>query len=226
MKKVLIAPSTDPCSINELTKYAKEVEKAGADILHCDIMDGKFVPKRTYDYMILAFIRKSTNLKLDVHLMVENPMKVAQDYIKYGADSVILHYEAFKDKIQLVSAVQTLKRTGAKIGVAINPTTPVSVLEHLLKYLDIVLVMSVEPGKSGQQFIKDSLVKIAYLNKKRLDEGFNYIIEVDGGINAMNSQIVAISGADVLVSGAAVYNSKDRKRMISDLRGEFDINKD
>lgn len=226
MKKVLIAPSTDPCSVKDLTKYAKEIEKAGADWLHCDIMDGKFVPKRTYDYLIMAFIRKSTNLKLDVHLMVENPMKVAKDYAKYGADSITFHYEAFKDKIQLVSAIQTLKNLGVKVGVAIKPSTPVNVLEHILKYLDIVLVMSVEPGKSGQQFIKDSLVKVAFLNKKRLEEDYNFLIEVDGGINPVNASIVAISGADVLVSGSAVFNSRNKKQTIIDLRGEFDINKD
>ena len=226
MKEVLIAPSTDPCAVKDLTKYAKEMEKAGADWLHCDIMDGKFVPKRTFDYLILAFIRKSTNLKLDVHLMVENPMKVAKDYVKYGADSVTFHYESFKDKIQLVNAVQTLKRLGVKVGVAIKPSTPVNALEHILKYLDIVLVMSVEPGKSGQQFIKESLVKIAFLNKKRQDEGYNFLIEVDGGINLINASIVAISGADVLVSGNTIFKSTDRKRTISDLRGEFDINKD
>ncbi len=226
MKKVLIAPSTDPCSINELTKYAKEVEKAGADWLHCDIMDGKFVPKRTYDAMIFAFIRKSTNLKLDVHLMVENPLKTAKEFIKYGADSITIHYEAFKDKIQLISTLQTLKRMGVKVGVSLKPNTPINFLDNILKYVDIVLVMSVEPGKSGQQFIKDSLIKIAYLNKKRLEDGLDFLIEVDGGINAINSQIVAISGADVLVSGSTVYKAKDRQRMISDLRGEFEMNKD
>lgn len=225
MKKVLIAPSTDPCVIKDLTKYVKELDRAGADWIHCDIMDGKFVPKRTYDYLILAFLRKATNLTLDVHMMVENPMKVVQEYIKYGADIITVHYEAFHDKIQLVNALQQIKKMGVKVGVSIKPSTPVSLLENILKYVDLVLIMSVEPGKSGQEFIKESLVKIAFLNKKRLDEDLDFLIEVDGGINTVNASIIAISGADILVSGNCVFKSPDKKKTINALRGEFEVNK-
>ncbi len=220
MKNILIAPSTDPCAVKDLTKYVKELEEAGADLIHCDIMDGKFVPRRTYDYMILAFIKKSTKLKLDVHLMVQNPVNVAKDYVRYGADRIIIHYEAFPDKIQLVGAIQAIKKLGVEVGVAINPKTPVKVLDSILKYVDLVLVMSVEPGQSGQKFIKDSLIKIAYLNKKRVEEGLDFLIEVDGGINSINAPIIAVSGADILVSGSAIYNAEDRAAIIKEIHGD------
>lgn len=219
MKKIMIAPSTDPCAVKDLTKYVKELEDAGADLIHCDIMDGKFVERRTYDYMILAFLRKSTKLKLDVHLMVQNPASVAKNYVRYGADRIIIHYESFRDKIELVGAVQMIKKLGVEVGVAINPKTPVKVLDTILKYVDLVLVMSVEPGKSGQQFIKDSLVKIAYLNKKRAEDCLNFLIEVDGGINSINAPIIAVSGADILVSGSAIYNAENKAQIIQEMHG-------
>ena len=220
MKKILVAPSTDPCAVKDLTKYVQELEEAGADLIHCDIMDGKFVERRTYDYMILAFIRKSTKLKLDVHLMVKDPISVAKNYVRYGADRIIIHYESFPDKIQLVGAIQTIKKLGVQVGVAINPSTPVKVLDSILKYVDLVLVMSVAPGKSGQQFIKDSLIKIAYLNKKRTEDELEFLIEVDGGINSINASIVAVSGADIVVSGSAIYNAEDRAAVIREMHGE------
>lgn len=220
MKKILIAPSTDPCPVKDLTKYVKTLEEAGADLIHCDIMDGKFVERRTFDYMILAFIKKSTRLKLDVHLMVQNPTMVAKHYVRYGADRIIIHYEAFPDKIQLVGAVQSIKKLGVSVGVAINPKTPVKVLDTILKYVDLVLVMSVEPGKSGQAFIKDSLIKIAYLNKKRTEENLNFLIEVDGGINEIYAPIVAVSGADIVVSGSAIYNAENKENMIKLMHGQ------
>jgi len=221
MKKIQIAPSTDPCPIKDLTKYVKEVEGCGADLIHCDIMDGKFVPKRTFDYMVLAFLRKVTKLKLDVHMMVSEPLKMAKDFVRYGADFITIHYEAFHDKIQLVGALQSIKKLGVKVGIAIKPKTPVKCLDNILKFVDLVLVMSVEPGKSGQEFIKDSLVKIAYLNKKRTEEDLDFLIEVDGGINTINASIVAVSGADILVSGSVIYNSLDKKKTIDEMHGKY-----
>ena len=221
MKKIQIAPSTDPCPIKDLTKYVKELEGCGADLIHCDIMDGKFVPKRTFDYMVLAFLRKVTKLKLDVHMMVTEPLKVAKYFVRYGADMITIHYEAFHDKIQLVGALQSIKKLGVKVGVAIKPATPVKCLDNILKFVDLVLVMSVEPGKSGQEFIKDSLVKIAYLNKKRTEDKLDFLIEVDGGINTINASIIAVSGADILVSGSVIYNSGDKKKTISEMHGKY-----
>lgn len=223
MKKILIAPSTDPCPIKDLTKYVKDLEKDGADWIHCDIMDGKFVPKRTFDYLILAFIRKETKLPLDVHLMVEQPMKVFKDYIKYGADVITVHYEVFPDKLTLINALKQIRDTGVKVGISIKPETPVEVLDNLLHFIDLVLIMSVEPGKSGQDFIKDSLIKVAYLNKKRTERGLDFLIEVDGGINTTNASIITVSGADVLVSGSVVYNSENRAKTMDMLRGKKEL---
>ena len=151
--------------------------------------------------------------------MVQNPTAVAKNYVRYGADRIIIHYEAFRDKIELVGAVQMIKKMGVEVGVAINPKTPVKVLDQILKYVDLVLVMSVEPGKSGQQFIKDSLVKIAYLHKKRTEDGLNFLIEVDGGINSINAPIISVSGADILVSGSAIFNAENRAQIIQEMHG-------
>lgn len=220
MKKVLIAPSTDPCAIKDLTEYVKQLEKDGADWIHCDIMDGKFVPKRTFDHLIFAFLRKATSLPLDVHLMCSQPMAVAKDFIKYGADGITVHYEAFNDKISLLTSLQELRSLGVRVGLSIKPETPVQKVENLLNYLDLVLIMSVEPGKSGQSFIKDSLIKIAYLSKKRSELGLNFLIEVDGGVNETNASIITVSGADVLVSGNCVFLSENRRKTMEILRGE------
>ncbi len=220
MKNLLIAPSTDPCPIKDLTEYAKLVEKSGADWLHCDIMDGKFVPKRSFDYLVFAFLRKATNLFLDVHLMVNEPMKVVKDYVKYGANSITIHYESFSDKVELINALQTIRGMGVKVGLSIKPDTPVQAVENLLRYIDILLVMSVYPGKSGQEFIQDSLIKISYLSKKKAELGLDILIEVDGGVNFTNASIISVSGADVLVSGSCIYNAKDKKKAIETLKGK------
>ncbi|MBQ8761938.1 MAG: ribulose-phosphate 3-epimerase [Clostridia bacterium] len=217
-KKVLIAPSTHPCPLKDLSKYAKELELAGADWLHCDIMDGKFVPARTFDQLVVAFLKKSTNLLLDVHLMIKDPMRVVAEYVKYGANNITIHYECFDDKIELINALQQIKKLGVNVGISLKPQTPIENIFTILPYVDLVLVMSVEPGASGQTFIKSSIQKIAKLNKKRNESGYNFIIEVDGGINTTNAQIVAISGADVLVSGSEVYKSSNRAKTIEKLK--------
>lgn len=218
-KKVLIAPSTHPCPIKELSKYAKELELNGADWLHCDIMDGKFVPDRTFDQLVFAFLKKSTNLYLDVHLMVKEPMKVVDEYAKYGANGITVHYECFNDKISLINALQHIKSLGINAGLSIKPGTDIETIFSVLPYLDLVLIMSVEPGASGQQFIKSSIQKIARLSKKRAETNGKFLIEVDGGINTTNAQLISISGADVLVSGSVVYNSTNKKETILKLKG-------
>ena len=220
MKKILVAPSTDPCDIKDLAIYVKELEKQGADWIHCDIMDGKFVKNRTYDHLVFAFLRKATSLPLDVHLMVENPMDVVDNYVKYGANIITVHYEAFHDIIELINALQEIRRKGVKVGISIKPQTQVEKLSHLINYVDLVLIMSVEPGASGQTFQKESLIKIAYLNKKRAELGLDFLIEVDGGVNTINAPIIAVSGADVLVSGSAIFNSNDRRQTMQILRGK------
>ena len=218
-KKVLIAPSTHPCPIKELSKYAKELELNGADWLHCDIMDGKFVPDRTFDQLVFAFLKKSTNLYLDVHLMVKEPMKVVDEYAKYGANGITVHYECFNDKISLINALQHIKSLGINAGLSIKPGTDIETIFSVLPYLDLVLIMSVEPGASGQPFIKSSIQKIARLSKKRAETNGKFLIEVDGGVNTTNAQLISISGADVLVSGSAVYNSINKKETILKLKG-------
>lgn len=219
MKNILIAPSTDPCPIKDLGQYAKKLELAGADWLHCDIMDGKFVPKRTFDSIVFALLAKSTNMPLDVHLMVADPTRYAKDFAKYGAHNITIHFESFSNKILLINALQQIRDLGVKVGISIKPGTPVTELDNILPYVDIVLVMSVEPGKSGQQFMKEALSKISHLSKKRAEFDYKFLIEVDGGVNTTNSSIIAVSGADVLVSGSAIYSSKSYKKVIDELKG-------
>lgn len=219
MKTVLISPSTDPCPIKQLGQYAKKMENAGADFLHCDIMDGKFVERKTYDSLVFALLSKSTNLPLDVHLMVADPTKHIKEYAKYGAKNITIHYECFNSKIELINTLQSIRQLGCNAGISIDAGTEVRLLDTILPYVDLVLVMSVNAGKSGQEFLKSSLTKISYLNKKRAEFGYKFLIEVDGGINTSNASIVAVSGADILVSGSAIYNSLDYKKTISILKG-------
>lgn len=223
MRNILVAPSTDPCPIKELGQYAKKLELNGADWLHCDIMDGRFVPKRTFDSIVFALLSKSTNMPLDVHLMVVDPIRYATEFAKYGPHNITIHYECFGNKILLLNALQQIRDLGVKVGISIKPSTPVGELDNILPYVDIVLVMSVEPGKSGQEFMKEALPKISHLNKKRAEFGYKFLIEVDGGVNTKNCSIIAVSGADVLVSGNAIYTSKNYKKTIDELKGKKSI---
>ena len=219
-KNILIAPSTEPCPIRKLGSYIKKLEDAGADWLHCDIMDGKFVPSRTYDELIFAIIRKSTMMPLDVHLMVSDPMRVVRSYAKYGANIITIHFVCFDNKVRLINALQEIKQLGVSVGISIKPKTPIVLLDNILPYVDLVLVMSVEPGKSGQEFMKESLSRISHLNKKRSEFGYNFLIEVDGGVNEVNASIITVAGADVLVSGSTIYKSENIGKTIEALKGK------
>jgi len=203
MKKIL-APSILSADFGNLSDQIKLVQNAGAGFIHCDIMDGRFVPNITFGSLIVEAAKKSTTLPLDVHLMIVEPHLHLDSFLKAGADILTVQFEAVT---HLDRVINQIKEGGAKAGVAINPGTPVDLLSEVLEIIDLVLVMSVNPGFGGQKFIPNAVKKIEKLAELRDEMGLNFMIEVDGGINLQTAPIVAAAGADVLVAGSAVYNS-------------------
>ncbi|MEW6161861.1 MAG: ribulose-phosphate 3-epimerase [Nitrospirota bacterium] len=212
---VKIAPSILSANFLKLGEEIKTAEDAGADMLHIDIMDGHFVPNITIGPFIVESIRKITSLPLDVHLMIEEPDKYLRDFIKAGADYLTVHYEA---SVHLHRTVHWIKESGVKAGVSLNPATPVWNLEHIISDVDIALLMSVNPGFGGQDFIPQILDKIKILKKLLREKGLSTLIEVDGGVKLENAGEIISAGADILVMGSAFFNSKDYGKTIKQFR--------
>ncbi len=219
MDKLLVAPSTDPIvkGIEDMINYADEIKNV-ADFLHCDIMDGQFVEKTTFDYVALKLLKERTLLPLDVHLMVKEPSRVIQKYIDAGANVITIHYEAYKDKKKLENDLKKIRKSNALCGLSIKPKTSVYEILQFLSYVDIVLLMSVEPGKSGQKFFNETYSKLIELDKIREDYSSHFKIEVDGGVNPTISKKLKRLGADIVVSGSYVYNSQNREEAILSLK--------
>lgn len=217
MKK--IAPSILSADFTKLAKEIRAVEDAKADYIHVDVMDGHFVPNITVGPFIVEAARKATRLPLDVHLMIENPDKFIPDFAKAGSDIITVHAEASR---HLHRTIQIIKEHGIRAGVSLNPTTPLYYLDHILGDVDLVLLMTVNPGFSGQQFIKSSLPKIERM-RRMLDEGnYKAELEVDGGIKVSNIGAAAKAGADVFVAGSAVFGSDNYKKTIAAMRQEME----
>lgn len=197
-----LAPSVLSADFAELGKEIEIVSKAGASVIHLDVMDGSFVPNISFGAPVISSVRKCTDAVFDVHLMIEEPIRYLEDFRKAGADIITVHYEACKDAGKTLQAV---RETGARAGLAVNPDTAVEVIEPFMDMADMILVMSVYPGFGGQSFIEGSLERIRAV--KRLSEDINpdVWIEVDGGIGAGNIQSVMEAGANVLVAGSAVF---------------------
>ncbi|MBO5394723.1 MAG: ribulose-phosphate 3-epimerase [Clostridia bacterium] len=219
-KKIYVSVSTDPeKDLSKVVDYAKCMQ-GEADMLHCDIMDAKFVKKKTYDHVLLDKINDNTLIMLDVHLMCGEPLKSIKDYLKAGANILTVHYEAFENKNDLAEAAAVIHEANALAGISICPSTSVSDIKMYINMFDVVLVMSVVPGESGQSFMPAMLDKIKELDDLRKGNDYNFKIEVDGGINGENVQAVIDAGADMIVSGSYVYNASDRKQAIDSLRGK------
>ncbi|KWT86727.1 ribulose-phosphate 3-epimerase [Candidatus Magnetominusculus xianensis] len=213
---ILTAPSILSANFLELGREIKDTEEAGADYFHIDVMDGSFVPNITIGYFIVEQVKKAATLPLDVHLMIERPDRYVKNFIDAGADILTIHYEADR---HLNSTVNLIKSLGAKAGVSINPSTPVSALEDIVCDADLILVMSVNPGFGGQRFIPHSLEKIAALKAMLTQKGLTSVkIEVDGGVTVDNVAHVANAGAGMVVMGSAFYNSKNYKETIKAVR--------
>lgn len=211
----IIAPSILSADFGFLMEEIKKIEKAGADWVHVDVMDGNFVPNITIGPLVVESLKGRTSLPLDVHLMIRDPDKFLKDFVRAGADILTVHVEA---SIHLHRTLQNIKDLGVKAGVALNPATPLSTLEHVLEEVDMVLIMSVNPGFGGQKFINDSLRKIKKL-KEMIGDG-SLLIQVDGGINGVTAPLAREAGADVLVAGSAVFSQEDVQRAIKLLRTE------
>lgn len=218
MSNTYVAVSTDPIkSYEEIVEYAKEMQDK-ADLLHCDVMDGKFVQSKTYDWAMVENLNQNTALMLDVHLMLDEPLQSIENYIKAGANIVTLHYEAFKKKEDLVKAINLVKSMKTLVGLSIKPETFFKEIRLFCYNIDVLLVMSVEPGKSGQKFISDTFEKVKQIAKFRHDNNLNFKIEVDGGVNAENAKGLREAGVDILVSGSYVFGATDRKKAIESLK--------
>lgn len=213
---VKVAPSVLSANFAELKKDLDSIRECGADWIHYDVMDGHFVPNISFGYSILNDIAKVSDLYLDVHLMIEKPMQYVDAFIKSHASLITAHIEAFHHEQEVKTFIQYVHDQGVHVGLSVKPNTPISSIQQYLDDLDLVLVMSVEPGFGGQTFQEQSLFKIQELCQLRQNR--HYLIEVDGGINATTGQLCREAGVDVLVAGSYVFNAENRKEAIDSLK--------
>lgn len=211
----LLAPSILSADLSNLAKQINLVEMSGADWIHCDIMDGHFVPNITFGPVVVKAVKRSTKLPIDVHLMIENPDNYLEDFRNAGADIISVHFE---EVIHLNRTVNRIKELGAKAGVVINPSTPVSSLKDIAEYIDLLLIMTVNPGFGGQSFISNSERRIREAVELRKSLKANFLIEVDGGINKNTIQSVAKAGADVFVAGSSIFHADDISASTTELK--------
>ncbi len=220
MKKIVdVAVSTDPIdNFQNIVDYAKEMQGV-AEFLHCDIMNDNFVQKNTFDFNVVKSINSSSAIMLDCHLMVNEPANDVEKYISAGANIITLHYEAFKDKNQLAEVISYIKKCNVLAGISLKPATPFKEIRAFSYSADVVLVMGVEPGASGQETDEETYKKVEEIHRFKMDNNLNFKIEFDGGVNEKNAQKLRDLGVDILVSGSFVYNSKNRKEAVKFLKG-------
>lgn len=216
-RSIKIAPSVLSADFAKMGEEIKSVEKAGADIIHLDVMDGVFVPNITFGIKMVADVRRITSLPLDCHLMIVHPEKYVKDFAKAGADYITVHYEACGEGLK--DTLLQIKENNVKCGLVINPDTPVEKIENLIPLCDMVLVMSVFPGFGGQKFIADVLGKCRAIRKIIDENNLDCLLEIDGGINVDTAKFAREAGCDVLVAGSAVFGASDRVAAISAVRG-------
>lgn len=213
--KKLIAPSILSADFGELANEVRAVEKAGADVIHVDVMDGHFVPNITIGPLVVAAVRKATKLPIDVHLMIENPQNYIADFVKAGANWVSVHIE---EGYHVDRTLNLIKNLGAKAGIAINPGTSLATLDVIYPIIDFALIMTVNPGFGGQKFIPHCKDKIKNLRRIIDDNRYSFFIEIDGGVKTDNIKVLSDAGADVFVTGSAVFDSDDYQVTIVEMK--------
>lgn len=217
---IKIAPSILSADFSKMGEEVKNLEESGADVIHCDVMDGVFVNNITFGIKMVEDLRKITKLPLDCHLMIVHPEKYAERFVKAGADYVTVHAEACGEGLE--DTLKLIKNAGAKCGAVINPDTPVSAIERVLPLCDMALVMSVFPGFGGQKFIAEVLEKVRKIRRIIRENDLNCDVEIDGGINAETVKAAKDAGANVIVAGSSIFKAADRAAAISALRsGDF-----
>lgn len=211
---MIISPSLLSCDFANIQRDVEMLNDTAAEWIHIDVMDGVFVPNISFGFPILSAVRKHTKKILDVHLMIQNPDPYLSEFKKAGADVLTVHYEAC---MHLHRTIQGIKELGMKAGVALNPHTPISSIKNIASDLDLILIMSVNPGFGGQQFISNTLEKVRELNSFKTANSLTFLIEVDGGVNNQNAPLLKDAGANVIVAGSYVFNSSNPTSCIYDL---------
>ncbi len=212
---ISIAPSILSADFGRLAEEIKAVEKAGADIIHVDVMDGRFVPNITIGPKVVQAARKATSLPIDVHLMIVEPERFIHDFAHAGADYLTVHAEA---SVHLNRTLAAIREQGVKAGVALNPSTSLSSLDWVWEYIDLLLIMSVNPGFGGQEFIPNCMDKLSGARVEIDMRGLDALLEVDGGIKVSNAKEAALAGADILVAGSAIFGATDYKKTIKQFK--------
>jgi ribulose-phosphate 3-epimerase len=217
--EITVAPSILSADFRFLEREVKAAQDAGADLIHCDVMDGRFVPNITFGPMVVAAVKKCVSVPLDVHLMIADPAGYADAFCDAGADILSFHAEAVGGLDEVKAVIAKIKSRGVRAAVAVNPDKPISLFADALSEIDMALVMSVYAGFGGQKFIPEALEKVRALRKLSVDKGIDIDIEVDGGINEETAKVCAEAGANVLVAGNYVFSSSDYKDRIQRIRG-------
>ncbi|MCI8459216.1 MAG: ribulose-phosphate 3-epimerase [Clostridia bacterium] len=209
--KVWVAPSVLSADFGKMGEEVARMESCGADVIHCDVMDGLFVPNITFGFKMIADLKKHTSLPLDVHLMIDRPERYVQRFIDAGADWLTVHCEATNE---LIPTLEKIKAAGIKCGAVISPDTPTQALAQCFPLCDVVLLMSVYPGFGGQKFIEKSLQRMQELHAMRQACQSSALLEIDGGVNEQNAQAIVAAGADVLVAGNTLFSAADPREII------------
>lgn len=215
---IKISASTNPPKLEELNDYVQKLNQTEVDYIHCDVMDGKFVKAKTFNHKKVAEIKSLTDKKLDVHLMVKRPQNKIKKYAKAGADILTIHYESFKNKGKIIDVLQKIKKEGVFAGLSFNPTTSVLEILPYIYFCDMLLVMSVVPGKSGQEFMPETLVRLDTISKFLKKQKMEVALEVDGGVNDKNLPLLKEKKVDSVVMGNYLYTAKNLKKTVEKVK--------